>query len=310
MKKILKSILSEPLGWSNQLFFGKELRTSLTIFIYHDVTENPAPFSKTFDLNVKPDLFDFQVGFIKKHFNVIGPDDLLAGDIPEQAAMITFDDGMAGYFTDAVPILTSHKVPSLSFLNMNTVRGDVLWAALLSCLAVRSDFVDYVKDHRPDSSPESVAQYLVDQAVVEDFLQNTGLHLDDEVKSFTGAIASESDVKAADANPYVYYGNHLDNHYVASLMTDEQLLLSFQNNRDALKKYSSSRDIFSFPFGQPGRHFKMGQAELLLKNGADKVFFSSGKTNVDSSLEILDRVPLGSFETTENKVWFRVFRQR
>ena len=97
---------------------GKYLtKNKLTIFCYHDVSNNPSEFSHNHDLNVPPSIFEYQIGYINKKFNVISPDDLLAGKIPAQAALITFDDGFRSYFNTAVPILEKYNLSSINFLN-------------------------------------------------------------------------------------------------------------------------------------------------------------------------------------------------
>lgn len=310
MKTLGKAVIRECIGWSNCFLHRQELQDKLTIFIYHDVSDDPSPFSKKYNMNVNPELFDFQIGFLKKHFNLISADDLLKGTIPERAGMVTFDDGLSGYFKHAVPILTKHRVPSLSFMNMATVNGEILWAAVLTYLADRSDFLQFFKERKGAVPRGRSIHSSIDKSLVREFFQTTGLQLDPEIREFTGRIASAEEMHEADENPYVFFGNHLDNHYVSLLLSDQELVTSFQKNQQALEKYSSSMKIFSFPFGQPGIHFEQRQARLLLENGADKVFFSSGRVNDDSSQDILDRVPLFLSEKTAGKMWFRIFRMR
>lgn len=310
MKNGMKAALREYIGWTRYLLHQKELRHGLTIFAYHDVSEHPSPFSRNFDLNVQPELFDFQIGFLKKHFNIISPDDLLAGNIPERAAMITADDGLLGFFTNGLPILRDHRVPAIVFMNMTAVQGEPLWAGVLTFLAEQPDFLRYFKKKKGELPQDRSVHSSMDRTIVRDFFQETGLDPGREILEFTGEIATEEVLQEADENPYIYFGNHLDNHYVPLFLSDEELLASFQKNQQILSRYSSARKIFSFPFGQPKIHFSWRQARLLLENGAEKVLFSSGTTNTDSSQNILDRMPLFSFDQTAGHIWFRVFRMR
>ena len=94
--------------------FGKfYTEDKLTIFCYHDVSNNPSEFSHNHDLNVPPSIFEYQIDYINKKFNVISPDDLMAGKIPAHAALITFDDGFRSYFSTAVPILEKYNLSSI-----------------------------------------------------------------------------------------------------------------------------------------------------------------------------------------------------
>ena len=45
-------------------------KNRLTIFCYHDVSNNPSEFSHSHDLNVPPSIFEYQIGYINKKFNV------------------------------------------------------------------------------------------------------------------------------------------------------------------------------------------------------------------------------------------------
>ena len=95
-------------------------------------------------LNVPPTLFAKQMDFISDNFNVIDPDQLMEGDYERPAALITFDDGMLGYFSNAVPIMTDRQIPSINFLNIDTIEGNPSWAGLVTYLAdVDVDFQNF-----------------------------------------------------------------------------------------------------------------------------------------------------------------------
>ena len=141
-KQFAYSLGGHLCGIANKFVSNK----SLTVFVFHDVTDEPSEFSSLYHLNVTPKLFDFQIQFIKKNFNIVGPDDLLQSSIPPKAALITFDDGFRNYFTHAVPILKIYEVPSIIFLNMEPIKGTIFWSGLITYLCEkRQDFRDYLK---------------------------------------------------------------------------------------------------------------------------------------------------------------------
>ena len=134
LKKSLKPVISGFVGMLCGIANDIVLKKTLTIFVYHDISDDPSEFSCTFNLNVYPKVFDYQISFIKDNFNIISPDDLLKGKIPSKAALVTFDDGFRSYFRNAVPILEKYKVPSIIFLNMEPVKGSVFWSGLITYL--------------------------------------------------------------------------------------------------------------------------------------------------------------------------------
>src|SRR4051812_2243985 len=58
----------------------------LTGFLYHDVTDRPAPFAREFGLNVTPAAFERQIRWIKDNFYIAQPREILSGNYPTPAA--------------------------------------------------------------------------------------------------------------------------------------------------------------------------------------------------------------------------------
>ena len=118
------------------------------------------------------------------------------------------------------------------------------------------------------------------------------------------------DLENGDKNELIYYGNHLYHHDVPILMTDDEILESYKRNKKELEKYTNYRDLFAFPFGQPNSCFSENQVDLILNNGATKVFRSSGNINIDSSSSYLDRLSLTPGQKTPIQIWGNLFKRR
>lgn len=302
-------VASSIFGSFCAVFKDSLLREGLTVFLYHDVCRHPSAFAKAFDLYVSPETFDFQIGFINKTFNVIGPDELLSGRIPQRAALITFDDGFKSYFNEAVPIMEKHSTPSIIFLNMEPVKGGIFFAGLAAFLCKREDFIRYLRKTADRGFIETAPFLSCDWKIINAYLNQTGVQIDQEVKNFIGEFCNENDLEKHSKNKLVFYGNHLFNHNVARLMSNDELFNSFDKNRKELVKYCNYRDFFSFPFGQPGSCYGSDQGGLLLDRGAKKVFASSGFINGNSKGNYLDRIALTSFHNSSAKIWFQVHRR-
>ena len=286
------------------------LREALTVFLYHDVSDAPSEFSKTYDLNVPPALFDRQLRFIKKHFNVISPDDLIAGCLPERAAMVTFDDGFRGYFETAVEILETHGLPSIIFLNMGPVRGQMFWSGLITYLCdQRKDFREYIGRSISAEDVQGPLFLSCRPSVVAAYVNGCEHDLEGDVHAFVGKFATEEQLAKATANPLVFFGNHSYDHYVLRLLSDEELSETYGKNSTELERYSNYREeMVSLPFGQPGTCFSGHQVSLLLSTGVKRVFRSSGSINWDGASQYLDRIALTARDTSSSKMWYRVFR--
>ena len=111
-------------------FAGKLIRYSsnfvdcpAVVLIYHRVTNlNQDPQL----LTVKPENFHQQIEYLKKNYNVLTIEAfreiLKAGNgFPQKSLMITFDDGYADNYFEALPILEEFDVQALFYITTSLV---------------------------------------------------------------------------------------------------------------------------------------------------------------------------------------------
>ena len=209
-KKVVRSVC----GQYYRIRSARLTEEALTVFCFHDVSNDPSEFSLDFDLNVYPGVFDYQIGFIRRHFNIISPDDLSRDSIPKHAALITFDDGFLSFFTNAVPLLNKHQVPALIFLNMEPIQGGKFWAGLITYLcSKRDDFVPYLRQKIAVTTSSPLFLHC-SKAIVDSYLDHVQNDFDAEVFQYVGPFAREEHLQSVESNRLVYFGNHLYNHYV------------------------------------------------------------------------------------------------
>jgi peptidoglycan/xylan/chitin deacetylase (PgdA/CDA1 family) len=103
----LRSLLSRVAGWSGVLGLN-----------YHRIgAAGDTPYDRGL-WSATPETFDAQVGWLKSHARVIGPDELPAA-LARRAGrhvLITFDDGYRDNYTEALPVLRRHGVPATFFI--------------------------------------------------------------------------------------------------------------------------------------------------------------------------------------------------
>jgi len=206
--------------------------------------------------------------------------------------------------------LDAHQVPCLIFLNMGPIKGEISSQGLTHYLCEkREDFILYLK--KSVNLPSDLPPFLsCSQSIINSYLKQVGESFQKQVSEFVGDFPNEDDLKDASKNNLIYYGNHLYHHDVPILMSENELLDSFQKNKEELQKFPNYRNLFSFPFGQPGSCFSKKQIEVLLKNGAKKVFRSSDSINSDPSFSYLDRLSLSNYENSSVKIWFNLFKSQ
>jgi peptidoglycan/xylan/chitin deacetylase (PgdA/CDA1 family) len=305
MLSFAQDLAAVPFGEACGLVRDRAFRSVLTVFVFHDVSDAPSAFSREHNLNVPPALFRRQLDFIGRNFNPIDPRELSSqAPLPDRPALVSFDDGLRGYFTTAVPLLAERGIPSVIFLNLAPVHGELFWSGLLSYLARRGDFKAYVKENVP---PSALPLFLrCSRALVERFLATCDGDLASEVRNHVGAFATKDDLERAASNPLVSFGNHLFNHEVPALLSDAEFTASYTRNREALAAYPNHVDLFSFPFGRAGTVYGRRHVELARTLGARRAFSGVGLLNRDSGAFHLHRVSLTAASRTTDRMWFDI----
>ena len=278
VKHNIKHMIRRGLGLTGMT--RQMLKNTLSIFVYHEISNHPSRFCEQYNLNITPELFAQQMDFIKDHFNVISPDQLRGGNYATPAALITFDDGTPGYFREAVPIMTRKGIPSIIFLNMAPIEGELFWSGLITYLTENdANFIKVLHDCFP--AQEATPDFLLcDSKTVRDYIGSIDFGpVEEKVRAFYGPFASLEDLDSVRDNPLVFFGNHFYNHYNAAKLSDDELRQQYLLNDQKIRRYPNGRTYFAYPFGQPNLCFTERQTELLRSFGAQAVFSSSGRVN-------------------------------
>lgn len=118
-------------------------RGKLSIFIFHRVLARPDPL---FPDEVDAVRFEQMMAWLAEWFNVLPLDEavrrLSTGELPARAAAITFDDGYADNYVEALPILQRHGLNATFFIATDFLDGGIMWNDSV-IEAVRHAKVDY-----------------------------------------------------------------------------------------------------------------------------------------------------------------------
>lgn len=92
-----------------------------TVFYYHRIkTATPEELSHGkilgYEFALDPAAFEAQVQKMSAAYHMVSVDDILSGKIPNNSALITFDDGYQDIYANAFPILKKYRVPAVVFL--------------------------------------------------------------------------------------------------------------------------------------------------------------------------------------------------
>lgn len=276
------------------------LRDSVVVFLYHEVSESPAEFATLFGLNVRPEAFSRQLEMIGSHFHWVSPEELLAGRVRKPAALITFDDGNLSYFRNALPILKGKGIPSTALLNMGAVRGEVCWSGLATYLQKKEPgFSRFLgrkfgeNDYREFTRRE-VNRYL-DSVDAEELLG--------KVREFRGPVATERELESVSREPLVWLGNHLYNHYNATLLNGE-LREEYRKNQRLLEGHPRQIPFFSYPFSCLNRE----TTRILREEGTKVLFGGGGLPNWGDHGNLYAQIVLDDPIDTEEKLFSRILQ--
>ena len=304
---MIRSIVKTSLGAAAPYVPGlqEELERSLTVFLYHDVSDAPAPFSRECGLVVGVRHFERQLRFIAEQFHVMSMDGLLAGEVPPRAALITFDDGVAGVFEHAVPALRAAGLPATLFLNMAPVRGEPFWPAraVYLCRHVEG-FLPWLTERVGNEALDS-PHLACTPAMVEEWERRPGNQYLAALPHYLGNFATPEDLTAAARDPLVTFGNHLYRHYHIRHLSDTELDAEVQVNAAALAAYRCSRPVLAFPFGHD---VTAHQKDLLAGWGIERLFTGTASLNRDPRASLLHRVVLTSWHDRPSRLWFQIAR--
>jgi len=281
--------------------------TTLTVFNYHDVTDNPSPFQEEFGLNVSTDTFKRQISWISDNFNIIHPEDVVNHvHFPKRAALITFDDGFLGAFENGFDYLKSKNIPSIMFLNMRTVIQQRPMFSAIACYLGKhvQEFNHFAKKEKI-LRPYHLTIGPMIFSMIEEKLGKIDLN---EVWKYQGVLVDIKTIQYWDNEPTVAFGNHLFDHWNALILNADEFEEQYKRNETELSQLKNTVSLFAFTNGQPETCFSNRDIKLLKKYGAKRLFSTHGGVNHNPNNYLLGRLSLVDKDNNEGAFWFRIFQ--
>ena len=108
------------------------VKGTIPILMYHSISQHATPKFKPFA--VSPVLFAEQMAYLHRHaFTPITVTQLaqalsqVGTSLPEHPVVITFDDGFADFFTDALPVLMRYNFTATLYVTTGFINGTSGW---------------------------------------------------------------------------------------------------------------------------------------------------------------------------------------
>lgn len=271
---------------------------------------------------VHREVFDSQVKYLKKNFNLLTLDELVnaykkKNIFPKNAVVITVDDGYCDFYDVAYPVLKKYNVPATFYISTRFVDGDFwLWPDTVKYILDNSDGIDMdnisgglvykeavlnAKDRY--SLWSMIISYLL--SITEDkkktwlteFAKVQNIEIPKKPEKCYQAVSWDQ-VKELDKN-MIEIGVHTQTHPSLGRLHESQLESEIQGSVDIIRqKTGAEAKNFCYPNGQPSDY-----SELVKKFVEDAGCHSAVTAFYDQYL-VDDLFELRRFNVSTNWQYF------
>ncbi|MHB1688187.1 MAG: polysaccharide deacetylase family protein [Ignavibacteriaceae bacterium] len=245
--------------------------TPAVILIYHRVVELESDPQL---LTVTPKNFEDHIYYLKNNFNILSPDqfkDYLNGkkEFPPKSLLITFDDGYADNYLNALPVLEKYKAPALFFIStsMLNTKEEMWWDRLdkifFSGKKLPQKLETKINDKNISldiSSPSALNKtyYSLHQLIkfnkkdvrdeiIDSLFKWSGIT---STKRDTYRMMDHDELIKMDKSSYAFIGAHTKTHTPLSILSYDEQFEEVNGSKIFLENLvKHSIKYFSYPFG-------------------------------------------------------------
>lgn len=232
--------------------------------MYHRIAPSATPGE------IDVDQFRHQMRTIKRELNPVSLNELILGQeqnsVPDNAIVVTFDDGYSGFYDYALPVLKEEGIPCTLFVTTGFVNGDIwLWPDRLRYCVDNTS-----KDAIHFPGPDDLLILNADRKAAWNTLADHCLTLSNREKiAFMDSVEAELEVSPPGTPPTKYralnwnqvreiasagieIGSHSVSHPVMTSLDDDSLRYELTQSKADIEQ-ATGRKVASFcyPNGQP-----------------------------------------------------------
>ncbi|MCQ8103096.1 polysaccharide deacetylase family protein [Methylomonas sp. SURF-2] len=276
MKQAFLLKLLQPLA-SFASGIGK--RKKLLIMIYHRVLDEP-DFMRPGE--VDKEKFTWQMELLAKHFNVLPLPEALermqSDTLPSRAVCITFDDGYADNYTNALPILQQFNLKATFFIASGFLDGGRMWndTVIESVRNLSTPILDLAQqglgvfEIANETQKSLAAQQIIQKIKHLDFAERAHYVEAIAVKSENlpeDLMMTSEQVKKLHISG-MEIGGHTVNHPILAKLDDEIAKWEIGENKKFLENLLGIElRCFAYPNGKPEIDYGWFHTELVKQSG-------------------------------------------
>jgi len=309
-----KNIFYPALNFIGISFLFRKLnRHKVLIVMYHGVTNLSTPLFCWWQLPFEK--FEWQINFLKKNYTILPLREVAEKlrrneTLPENVAVITFDDGYRNNLTVAYPLLKKLGIPATIFLATDFIGSkNLLWHDLLYFIVrkTKKQALDLTKHGQAsyDLSTPVKRRFAVDQ--ISDYLKTVSL---DEKYKILEKIRSDLDqegflenfpdfemlrweeVKAMADEGLVDFGGHSCKHEILSKLSTPSLKEEIVTSCKKVQK-NDEPTMFAYTNGRRQDFDERAKAILVDENALCALTTISGLNSASQDMYELKRISIG-----------------
>ena len=253
-------------------------RSNVKVLLYHDIEAHESDYTAGLECTTRTDAFCAHLDWLRRHYDVISLDTLLAGNAPSKAAVITFDDGYHSVYRNAWPALRERDMPATVYLISSVVDNvAMVWVNELNYwLHAEPAFTRSVLE-RDAGVPAGLS--------VADVISHCRVHY--EADRITAALDQIRAVfpdayQAAVVQAQLYvswdevramqqagmsFGNHTVTHPNLERLSDEQQFAEFAGAQQTIAREIGPVATLAYPFG----HHSRSSADVAARAGLTSI---------------------------------------
>jgi hypothetical protein len=246
-------------------------RSKLITVVFHEVSDQPSTHAKLTNTYSTTQTYLKQISLLKSVFNFIDLQTQL-DPIRTKKCLITFDDGYKGSL-EAARILELSGIPSIHFVNLQTIYGDPNSSALLHFNSINSS----LSTAWSNSKPNKISKILDEISNIEK----------EEFVKFAGPYLSPLELKELKTFKNVTFGDHFLNHWFANSLSENEVITNLARNAPQFLESEWIKNFFAAPHGEISKE----NIELVSSEGYKTIFSGQSWMTVGDA-QVLPRIDM------------------
>ncbi len=304
----MKSWLLTALGRIADLNHRLSRNKKLITLIYHRVLDQPDPMRPG---EIDKTTFAWQMALLAQHFIVLPMPEAVArlydNSLPPRAICISFDDGYADNYHNALPILQQHNLTATFFIASGFLDGGRMWNDTII------ETVRRLEGPMLDLTAIGLDRYRIDSLerkaeIALAVIQNVK-HLPiidkarclDTIEALTEGLPNDLMLTSAQVNAMhdhgMIIGGHTVSHPILTKMTTPDVIREVQENQATLTAITGTPiEFFAYPNGKAGVDYLPEQSAIIQSLGFKAAF----STHLGCANRYTDRWQLPRFRPWDN----------